>query len=303
MSQDKKQISFNATGDVNKAIEEIMEKNNLTKTEAINFIVGQFQRYGFEQSSSESQNFKKIQGYFDSISSVFQTIVDGADSRVESSVKEVFEYQQKYEVQVQKYQNLKDETDQKIKEQQTELKRLNRELETYVEWERTVEDQISDKAKIIESKDAIIVSMTEKQEKLEEENNKLDEFKAKILELEVQLEDSVQQLRDKEYEKKDALHDLRSELQKDHQEKIEKIYDAETEKKEKIRQDLENRLREEHLKDVERIRSEHQEELERVRSEYKMMNADNIKNLEEEVYDLQQKLIEKQTKVKKGRDE
>ena len=264
---DDQRYNFIAEDDLDQYIKEIMDSLKVGKTEAIHHMGRQLRKYNLEQGTSESENFKKIQGYFDKISTVFHTIADGADSRVEDAIKSSIEHQEKYEVQVANYQNLKEETKERVKANENEIKRLSKEVEKYEAYEESVEGRIADKELLIKSKDETIISLSAKINELEVENGKLDEFKKEILLLKHNIDELQDQLKQKEYEKKDEILVIRKELQEKNEERIAKIYDSENDKREKVRQELEKRLHEEHLREVERLRIEHQKEINRIRAE------------------------------------
>lgn len=249
-----------------------------------------YERLRLEETNSQGENLKTLRSYTDKIINLFTSMAESTQENVLNEQNKAIEAERRYEDQILKTNTLKEALEGTIKEQKKEIEKLSKELEKYHTFEETVEGRIKDKDQIIQSKNENIVALTEELKELREANKAVKEFKSKEILLKNEIEKSKDNLKQKDLDTQMKLLSLREELQDKYESRIEKIYDVENEKREKARQDLENRLREDHRKEIEHIRERNQEEIQRVRGEYEKTIEDIESKYSNQITGFQRKL-------------
>jgi prophage DNA circulation protein len=227
-----------------------------------------YERLRLEENNSQGENLKSLRNYTDKIINLFTSMSETTQESVLNEQGKAIQSEKRYEDQVIKTDKLKNDYETKLKDQEKELKRLSKELEKYAALEESTEGRIQDKEEIIRSKDKDILSLTKEITDSKEEIKNLQEFKKREILLKNDIENLNDALKQKDLDTQRKLLDLRQELQDSFGEKIQSIYDAEAEKREKARNELENRIRAEHKAEIERIREEQQNEINRIRDEH-----------------------------------
>lgn len=266
---------------------ELAKKLDVPQAELMRQWRTSYERLQLEEQTSQGENLKTLRNYTDKIINLFTVVTESTEETVRNEQELAVQSEKKYEQQLVKTDNIKKESSERIAELEKEKKRLASDLEKYQGFEEAVEGRISDKDEIIASKVSTIISLNDKVRKLEEENEQIKDFEKKELLWENQIEELEDKIKQQELEHKESLLVLREELQEKHTRKIQEIYDVESEKREKIRDGVENRLRQEHQVDIERIRREHQEEVQRIRDEQKEETERIRKEFERQIEGIQ----------------
>lgn len=252
---------------------------DVSTAEVVNEWRKAYERLRLEETSNQGQNLKTLRDYLNNVELLFQTTINTSDLNVKNEQERAIESEKRFSDQVLKTNTIKDTLETTIREQKKELDKLSKELEKYQAFEENVEGRIKDKEQIIQSKNDNIIALTEEIKELKEANKSVKELEEQSNSLRAQINELKEdaknksfefqaQLQQKDVERQRQLILLREELQDKFETRIGKIYDAENEKREKVREDLEARLREDYRKEIERIREEHRKEIEKLEKKH-----------------------------------
>lgn len=282
MSEEKKvkQTTVRYFEDDLSTIADLAKQLDVSQAELISIWRKSYERLKLEENSSQGENLKTLRAYTDKIVTLFTSMAEATEENVLNEQNKAIDAEKRYEEQIVKTNKVKTESEDKIKEQDKEIKRLQKELDKYKAFEETIEGRISDKDQIIQSKDTNILSLTEELTELRTENKELQKTKEKEADYLEKISALKEALKEKDFDKQQALLDLREELQAKHERRVQDILDKQSDKEDKIRNTMEERtrveiarIREEHSKDITRIREEHAKEADKLQKEHEKETA------------------------------